>query len=404
MAHTTSNPPTVVSRGKSLGFSHVYALHDINQRRCPEERHLAGPLAKAGIEINGDRPWDIQIRDQRVYRRIFAEGSIGIGESYVDGWWDVEALDEFFFRVFDANLENCFQNWTLLWHVIKGRLLNMQSKSRSPTVARRHYDLGNDIYGAMLDRRMQYTCAYWKQCDALDQAQENKLHLICKKLALAPGMRVLELGGGFGGLANFMAAEYGCHVVSYNISKEQVRYAVNSCRGLPVRFECKDYREAVSEPETFDRVVSIGLCEHVGYKNHHAFLKLARAALKPGGLFLLHTIGGNISTTAVDPWIDKYIFPGGVLPSIAQLGRAMETLWVLEDLHNFGPDYDRTLMAWWHNFDRAWPELRQKYGDAFYRMWRFYLMSCAGGFRSRRMQLWQMVLSMGDIPSYAPVR
>lgn len=251
---------------------------------------------------------------------------------------------------------------------------------------------------------MQYSCAYWKDASTLDQAQESKLHLICRKLHVTPGMTVLELGGGFGGLAHFMATEYGCPVVSYNISREQVRFGRELCRGLPVRFEEKDYREAIHEKDRFDRVVSIGLCEHVGYKNYRAFLELAYRSLEDGGLFLLHTIGRNQPASSTDPWIDKYIFPNGMIPSVEQLGTAMEDLWVVEDWHNFGPDYDRTLMGWWANFAAAWPHLRPNYGDRFYRMWKYYILGSAGTFRARKLQLWQIVLSRGDIPSYAPVR
>jgi cyclopropane-fatty-acyl-phospholipid synthase len=256
----------------------------------------------------------------------------------------------------------------------------------------------------MLDRRMQYTCAYWKDAATLDQAQEDKLRLICRKIQLRPGMTVLDLGGGYGGLANFMASEYGCRVTMYNISSAQVAYAREWCQGLPVRIEQKDYREAAHEAGTFDRVVSVGLCEHIGQKNYRGFLELVHGLLSPGGLFLLHSIGGNESYTCTDAWIDKYIFPNGMTPSVAQLGKAMEGLWVVEDWHNFGPDYDKTLMAWWHNFGRVWPSLQANYDGRFYRMWKYYLLGCAGGFRARRLQLWQLVLSKGDIPTYAPVR
>lgn len=251
---------------------------------------------------------------------------------------------------------------------------------------------------------MQYTCAYWPGATTLEEAQHNKLDLIRRKLGLRPGMRVLELGVGFGGFARFAAASYGCEVVSYNISHEQVAFARKFCEGLPVRFEQKDYRDAGSEANGFDHVVSVGLCEHIGHKNYRGFLEVAQACLKPQGLFLLHTIGGNQSYTSTDPWIHKYIFPNGLIPSIAQLGKSMEDLWVVEDWHNFGPDYDKTLMSWWENFDRAWPALREKYGDRFYRTWKYYLMSSAGSFRARGLQLWQIVLSKGDIASHTPVR
>jgi cyclopropane-fatty-acyl-phospholipid synthase len=361
-------------------------------------------LAFAGIAVNGSEPWDIQIHDERFFNRALGEGSIGVGESYMDGWWDVEALDEFFHRFRRADLASKVHDLKTALLVLKTRALNLQTMQRAKQVAHAHYDLGNRLYEAMLDRRMQYTCAYWKDAVTLDQAQENKLHLICRKLQLKPGMTVLELGGGFGGFAHFAAKEYGCHVVSYNISREQVAFGRDLCKGLPVRFEQKDYREAAQEPDRFDRVASIGLCEHIGYKNYRQFMQLAQVCLKDQGLFLLHTIGSNESYSYTDPWIHKYIFPNGLIPSMAQLTTAWEGVWVAEDWHNFGPDYDRTVLAWWQNFERAWPDLRPAYGDRFYRMWKYYLMASAGSFRSRRLQLWQVVLSKGDIASYTPVR
>jgi cyclopropane-fatty-acyl-phospholipid synthase len=367
-------------------------------------KKVAEIMALAGIEIGGERPWDLQVYDERFYPRLLADGDLAAGESYMDGWWDAASLDEFCTRVHGASLADKVGEWKTMWLALKSRVFNRQRRSRSAEVAQEHYDLGNDLYEAMLDRRMQYTCGYWKDATTLEQAQEDKLRLICRKIRLEPGMTVLELGGGFGGLAHYIASEYGCRVVSYNISVEQVAYGREWCQGLPVRFELKDYREAARESETFDRVVSIGLCEHIGHKNFGTFLELAHGRLRRGGLFLLHTIGGNVSYTCTDAWIDKYIFPNGLVPSVAQLGQAMEGRWVVEDWHNFGPDYDKTLLAWWENFDRAWPALQQKYGERFYRMWKYYLLGCAGGFRARKLQLWQIVLSKGDIPCYTPVR
>jgi len=362
-------------------------------------------LALAGTELNGPDPWDIQVHDEGFYQRVLSHGSIGLGESYMDGWWDVPQLDEFFCRVQKAMLHEKVGTFSVLWLATKGRLLNRQNKWSSRQVAREHYDRGNDLYRAMLDKNMQYTCAYWPGAKDLDEAQENKLHLICRKLYLQPGMKVLELGCGFGGLARFMAAEYGCEVVSYNISREQMKFAREFCGGLPVRLEEKDYREAIHEPEQFDRVAAIGLCEHIGAKNHRSFLELMHRKLKAGGLCLLHTIGNSKSLTATDPWVDKYIFPGGVIPSVSQLSTAMDNLWVMEDWHNFGPDYDKTLMAWWKNFDTRYCTLdKQKYDQRFYRMWKVYLMMSAGAFRARRLQLWQIVLSKGNAEGYVPVR
>jgi len=322
----------------------------------------------------------------------------------VDGWWDAEALDEFFARAKRADLHKRADKWGSAWLALKSRILNLQTRALARRVAEEHYDLGNDLYHSMLDSRMQYSCGYWPGATTLEQAQGNKLDLICRKLGLQTGMRVLELGGGFGGLAQFAAAEYGCEVVSYNISRQQVEFAKRLCRGLPVRFERKDYREASHEERTFDRAVSVGFCEHVGHRNFGTFLEVVHKNLKSGGLFLLQTIGGNQSCTSTDPWIDKYIFPGGLIPSMAQLSRAAEGLFVIEDLHNFGPDYDKTLMAWWERFEHAWPSLRARYGDRFYRMWKYYLLASAGSFRARALQLWQIVLSKGDIATYQPVR
>jgi cyclopropane-fatty-acyl-phospholipid synthase len=361
-------------------------------------------LALADVALNGADPWDLRVHDERFYQRVLSYGSMGLGESYMDGWWDVPQLDEFFSKVQKADLHGKVRDPSVFWLAAKGRFFNRQTRLASTKVAREHYDLGNDLYRAMLDKNMQYTCAYWKDAKDLDQAQENKLRLICRKLYLRPGMKVLELGCGFGGLSRLLAKEYGCEVVSYNISREQMKFAREFCAGLPVRFEEKDYREAIREPR-FDRVVAIGLCEHIGPKNHRSFLELARSKLKDGGLFLLHTIGGNKSRTSTDPWIDKYIFSGGVMPSMPQLATALHGLWVMEDWHNFGPDYDKTLLAWWDNFDTHYCTLdKQAYDQRFYRMWKLYLLMSAGAFRARRLQLWQIVLSKGDIPGYVPVR
>jgi len=362
-------------------------------------------LSLADIQLNGPEPWDLQVHDQRFYQRALSHGSVGVGESYVDGWWDAADLNEFFYRIHRADLGKRVRSLELMWLGVKSALFNLQKKSESKQVARQHYDIGNDLYRVMLDKNMQYTCAYWKNADNLDAAQENKLHLICRKLGLQPGMRVLELGAGFCGLARFMAKQYGCDVVAYNISKEQVAFGREFCADLPVRIEEKDYREAINEKGHFDCVAAIGLCEHIGYRNYRAFLELVRKKLSDTGLFLLHTIGGNRSRTSTDPWIDKYIFPSGMLPSIGQLGRAMENLFVMEDWHNFGPDYVNTLMAWWKNFETRYCTLdKQRYDQRFFRMWKLYVMMSAAGFRARRMQLWQIVLSTGAIPGYEPVR
>jgi cyclopropane-fatty-acyl-phospholipid synthase len=370
---------------------------------------LAAMLLAADIEIDGGDPWDVRVHDERFYERVLSDGTLGAGESYMDGWWDVPQLDEFFARVHQARLERELVTAGVLAQMVLSKIRNLQGRRLSTRVARRHYDLSNDLYVAMLGPTMQYTGAYYGTDGVdrtLDEAQRHKLDLIARKLHLQPGMTVLELGGGFGGLARHLALHHQCRVVSYNISREQVEFARTWCDGLPVEFRLQDYREAAMDASVYDRVVSIGLMEHVGPRNYRQFFEIAHARLAPGGLALVHTIGGNLSRTTTDRWIARYIFPGGVIPSERQITTAKEGLFVLEDWHNFGPDYDRTLLAWDANFRAAWPALRTtlQLDERFYRMWRYYLNSTAGGFRARTLNLWQLVLSRGDVPRYVPVR
>jgi len=353
-------------------------------------------LNLADVKINGNRPWDIQVYNEDFYKKIFSGGSLSLGESYMDGWWDCKNLDEFFNKVLAARLDKKLKPWSLVFNVIKAKTLNMQNKSRSKEVAEKHYDLGNDFYKNVLDKKyMQYTCGYWKNAKNLDQAQKDKLELVCKKLNLKKTDKVLELGCGWGGFAEYAARKYGCHITAYNISEEQVKYARENCKGLPVEIIKSDYRNAKG---TFDKVVSIGMCEHVGYKNYRTFMEVAYNCLKDNGLFLMHTIGGNTSVHSIDPWLGKYIFPNGMLPSVKQLAESFEGLFVMEDWHNFSAHYDKTLMAWFNNFDKNWDKIKLDHNERFYRIWKYYLLCCAGSFRARKNQLWQVVLSKGGVP------
>lgn len=360
-------------------------------------------LVKADVEIDGNRPWDIAVHNPALYARVLGQGSVGLGESYMDGWWDSPALDQFFYKIFRADLaQQMPHNLNAFLTFIKSKVMNLQSKARAFLVGEQHYDLGDDLFSKMLDKNMIYSCAYWLHASNLDQAQENKLDLICKKLYLKPGMKMLDIGCGWGGLARFAAKKYGVQVVGVTISKEQAAYAQRINKDYPVEIRLQDYRDLT---ETFDRIVSVGMFEHVGYKNYRTFMEVTNKLLKDDGLMLLHTIGGNVSYTRGDDWIDKYIFPNGMLPSIAQIGNSIEHLFVMEDWHNFGADYDKTLMAWYANFEKSWPSLQPKYGDRFYRMWKYYLLSCAGLFRARGIQLWQIMLSKkGVIGGYQSVR
>jgi cyclopropane-fatty-acyl-phospholipid synthase len=357
-----------------------------------EEESIVRDLLKSiGVTVNGDKPYDIQIHDNRVYRRVLGDGALGLGESYMDSWWDCRALDQFIDRILSANLRDQVKgNWKIGWYFLKSKLFNLQDKERAYQVGEQHYDTGNDLFEAMLDKRMNYTCAYWKNSNNLDEAQEAKLDMVCKKINLEPGMRVLELGCGFGSFAGYAAEKYGAQVTGVTVSKEQAAYGNERYKGLPVKLILEDYRSVTGQ---YDRVISIGIMEHVGYKNYRTYMDVVNRTLKDDGISFIHTIGSNNSITAANAWSTKYIFPNGMLPSIAQLGKAMEGLFVMEDWHNFGPDYDKTLLAWNENFEKAWPALKEKYSERFRRMWRYYLLSAAGGFRARDTQLWQIVMT-----------
>jgi cyclopropane-fatty-acyl-phospholipid synthase len=360
------------------------------------EKFIRGLFDIAGIQVNGSRAWDIQIYHPRFYERVLRDTSLGLGESYVDGWWDSEAIDEMIHRILLARVDKKVKkNAGLAFQVLQARLLNRQSSARAYQVGEVHYDLGNDLYRAMLDRRLNYTCGYWKNGGNLDEAQEAKLELVCRKIGIKPGMQILELGCGWGSFAKYAAEKYDASVLGVTVSKEQVALGMELCKGLPVELRLQDYREVQGK---FDAVISIGVMEHVGEKNYRTYMQVVDRCLKPDGIAFIHTIGGNESIVRGEPWSDKYIFPNGMIPSIAQLGKAMEGLFVMEDWHNFGPHYDKTLMAWHQNFENAWSNLKERYGERFYRVWRYYLLSSAGGFRSRYQHLWQIVFTRQGTP------
>lgn len=350
-------------------------------------------LDKADIEINGSRSWDIQVKNPDFFKRVLQEGSLGLGESYMDGWWECDRLDIFFHHVLkhklDQQLPHHFKD-TL--RIAAARLTNLQSKKRAWIVGKEHYDLGNDLFSLMLDPYMQYSCGYWKEATTLAAAQEAKLDMICRKLALEPGMSLLDIGCGWGGLAEFAARHYGVKVHGVTISAEQQKLAQQRYEGLDVTILLQDYRDL---NEQFDRIVSVGMFEHVGPKNYATYFDVVDRNLKPDGIFLLHTIGAIKTDMNVDPWIDKYIFPNGCLPSVRHIADASEPHFILEDWHNFGADYDTTLMAWYERFIQAWPQLADSYGERFKRMFSYYLNACAGAFRARDIQLWQVVFSRG---------
>jgi len=348
---------------------------------------------KSGIEVNGTQPYDIQIHHPGIYRKLLSKWSLGLGESYMDGDWDCEQLDELISKLLKRDLNDSVKGISrihFILEIMRVNLINLQSKKRAFQVGESHYDAGNDLFERMLDPQMIYSCGYWEKASNLNEAQEHKLKMICEKLELKPGESVLEIGCGWGGLAAYAAKNYGVQVLGITVSKEQQKLAQLHCKDLAVKIELIDYRDLKG---SFDKIVSVGMFEHVGKKNYRTYFNNTFRLLKDEGLLLLHTIGSDVSVVRTDPWIDKYIFPNGHIPSPTEICKTIEGLFLIEDWHNFGQDYDKTLMAWFNNFDKHWIEISANYDQRFYRMWRYYLLSCAGYFRSRQGQLWQLILS-----------
>ncbi|MDR3629135.1 MAG: cyclopropane fatty acyl phospholipid synthase [Desulfocapsaceae bacterium] len=368
-----------------------------------EKKIVADLLQLAGVSIDGVSPWDIKVKDDRLYPALLREGSLGLGESYVDGWWDCEEVDQLIGRLIRADLENKVrQNKKFLFCLLLGRFVNFQNHKRSFEVGRVHYDIAPDLYRKMLDAEMNYSCGYWKNATTLDEAQKAKLELSCRKLKLAPGMKVLDIGCGFGAFAKYAAKNYKVHVVGVTVSEQQALWAKENCKGYPVEIRFQDYRDVT---EKFDRVISIGMFEHVGKKNYKDYMSLVFKSLIDDGLFLLHTIGTTCVESGTDAWISKYIFPNSILPAARDITDACRGKFVIEDWHDFGLDYVKTLRAWYDNFTSHWHSLRNNYDQRFFRMWTYYLLSFMGSFQVKHIQVWQVVLSKNYLNrDYSPIR
>jgi len=359
-------------------------------------------LGAAGITINGQQPYDIRVRNPRMFGRVLASGDRGLAESYMDGDWDADAVDQVVDRLFHFDIDRKVpKRPSDFFQVALARLFSRQSRSRVRDKVAPHYNLGNDLFEKILDTKyMAYTCAYWRGgAQTLEEAQTAKFDLLCKKLGLAPGMKVLDIGCGWGSFAKHAAENYGVSVTGVSLSKEQVSLGMTRTKGLPVDLRVQDYRDVTG---TFDRVVSIGCLEHVGHKNHRRFFQTIHDRLAPGGHAVVHVIGVAQTEYRAGGFLDTYVFPLVNLPSIAQVGAAIDGLFILDDVQNIGTDYDRTLMEWNERFQREWPALAPTYGPMldgrFKRMFEFYLLGCAGFVRSRRAQVWHFVLTPPNQP------
>jgi len=367
------------------------------------EKTVRDILALAEVGVDGQHPWDLQVTSKEFYRRLLGQGSIALGETYMDGLWECEKIDVFIYKVLRSGLENKISVLSLLWPVLWSKMVNLQSKGRAFNIGKHHYDMGNDLFKLMLDDSMAYTCGYWREADNLAAAQIAKMDLVCRKMGLQAGMRVLDIGCGWGSFARYAAQNYGVKVVGVTVSQEQIDLGRELCAGLDVDLRYQDYRDVQGR---FDRVVSIGMFEAVGPKNFRTYMQTVARCLEDDGLFLLHTIGTNTPDLQADPWTLKYIFPGGYLPLQKQVDAATQGIFIMEDWHNFGVDYDPTIMAWVANVEAARGQLEELgYDERFYRMWTYWLLSAAGSARARRNQLWQVVYSKKGLDGgYLPVR
>jgi cyclopropane-fatty-acyl-phospholipid synthase len=353
-------------------------------------------LAEVGVTLNGPEPWDPQVHNRDLYSRVLAQGTLGLGEAYMDGWWDCERLDDLFERFVAARLDRGLRpSLKLIGLVLGAHLRNRQSQRRAWEVAEVHYNLDVDVFEATFDARLTGSCGYWLDADNLDAAQDAKLDLVCRKIGLKAGQRVLDIGCGWGAFMGFAAERYGATCVGVTVSEVQAAYGRERYAELPVEFQVKDYRDFSGK---VDHIASMGMFEHVGSRNYRTYFECARRAIADDGLFLLHTIWANDAYPTIDPWLDKYIFPNGVLPTVGQVAAAVEGLFVIENVENFGAYYDRTLMAWYAKFQTNRAALSARYGERFCRMWDYYLRCCAGGFRSRGINVGQFVLSPKGVP------
>lgn len=360
---------------------------------------LESLLEGSGVKLDGERAWDIRVNDDRLYRRAL-RGSLGIGESYMDGDWDCDALDELFRRVLGANAQ---QNWMIraagAVKALQSRFTNLQTRRRSRAVAEEHYDIDHRMYAQFLGPWNQYTCCFFDGTDDLERAEVIKLELLCDKLELKAGDRLLDIGSGWGGFAKYAAQTRGCEVTGISLSDEQIRYAVEYTKGLPVTIRKLDYRDLPdSGLPPFDKISIVGMIEHVGHKNYAPLMAVVHQMLKPDGLFLLHTIGNCEKTTVVDPWIEKYIFRNSMAPAMGQLADATEGKFVIEDWENYGHYYVPTLQAWYDRFNANWDRIRaipakRPFDERFRRLWNYYLMSCKAAFDVEKLHLWQLVMT-----------
>ena len=343
----------------------------------------------------GEAAGRIVIRDRGALWRLAYSPELGFGDGYSAGRIDVEGdLVEVLHRAYRA-LED--QGASAFKKSLVGRLPRARNNTLggSREHIHHHYDLGNDFYRLWLDERMVYTCAYYENGEAsLEQAQDAKMHHVCRKLRLEAGQRVVEAGCGWGSLALHMARCYGVRVRAFNISHEQIAHAREQAarQGLDgqVEFVEDDYRNITGE---YDAFVSVGMLEHVGPDHYEELGDVIARSLRREGLGLVHSVGRS-RPSAVNAWLERRIFPGSYPPSLREMMSVFESNhFSVIDVENLRLHYARTLMEWLERFDRHLDTVRGRYGEPFVRAWRLYLGGCAAAFLSSSIQLFQVVFT-----------
>jgi cyclopropane-fatty-acyl-phospholipid synthase len=354
------------------------------------ERIVTRLFAAAGVAIDGDRPWDVRVHDERFFRSVLVQGTLGFGESYMRGWWEADEVEELAYRLLRARLH--WMSWALppnLFRFLNAALVNRQSRSGSALLADRHYNLGNDLFSAFLGAHKSYSCALFDGTNSLDTAQLLKMERLCQLLQLREGDHLLDVGGGWGAFAHHAASRYGCGVTSINIADEQIRYARQLCAGLPAEVVRCDYRDLTG---TYDKVAVIAMLTHVGASNYRRFMSVVHHCLAEGGTMLIETLGSRLPKINCEPWADRYIFPGGVVPALRQIDRAAAGLFTRRYVAEFGDHYIPTLRAWNANLQAAWPVLGQRYPDTTRLMLEYFFLTVAGAFRAGYLRYWHILM------------
>lgn len=366
------------------------------------KRSLTHLLHKAGIEPNGESPWDPKIRDERFYRAVLLGGSVGLGDAYLNGWWDCDDIAGFILRIVKSGFHLRVPRIDLFLRKFRFGLTDAQDRAHSKRVAEVHYDEDPHVFDIMLGSTNNYTCARWEGVSTLDDAQKQKMDLLCRKAELAPGKKVLDIGCGWGGFLGFAAERYSTRGIGLTISPVQAEYASKRYDNLPIEFRLQDYRDFSG---TVDAVVSVCVIEHVGPSHYREYFEKARTSLaRDDGVFAIQCIFACDEHATIDPWTEKHIFPNSILPTLDKIEKAVEGLFHVIDREFFREDYVKTFVAWRDNLAHHRQEIVQKYGLRYYRKYEYYLSLYVAGFGSGRIDVGQFVLSPVPRSQYKPIR